>query len=259
MKENDLISYDISTDPPKITSRSWKAYSTLTGGFVYMIFPGSTYITGNIAPYIASYFGVNIEDTSNLFLTGLVVNALFLPIGTYFTGKGVNPKIMISIGGAVYVILMFTASFTTNFTTFKILYPLAWSFNNGMAYYAAANEAWKFFPDKPGFASGIILSGYGMGAFFFDNISTQLINPNNYDVGSPEFNEAVKTRFVLMLRWLIVCFSGLILVGAVTIWRGPEKLADKVAKMKEDEGINTRLTDLTNLTSTDTPLKESVL
>ena len=68
----------------------------------------------------------------------------------------------------------------------------------------------------------------------------------------------MKARFVLMLRWLIVCFSGLILVGVISIWRGPAKLTNKVAKIKEDEGINTRITDISNLTSTDTPLKESV-
>ena len=194
-----------------------------------MLFPGSCYITGNIAPYIASYYGVSITETSNLASRGLVINALFLPIGTYFIARGENPKIMISIGGIIYVSLMFAASCTTSYSTFKWLYPLAWSINDGMASYAAANEAWKFFPDKPGFASGIILSGFGCGAFFFDNISTYLINPNDYAVGTPEFDKVVQTRFVLMLRWLIVCFSGLIIIGVITIWRGPPKLVDKLA------------------------------
>ena len=99
---------------------------------------------------------------------------------------------MISIGGAVFVSLMFAASCTTSYSIFKCLYPLAWSFNNGMSYYAAAIEAWIFFPDKPGFTSGIILSGFGLGAFFFDNISTYLINPNDYAVGTQEFDEVVQ-------------------------------------------------------------------
>jgi hypothetical protein len=156
-----------------------------------MLFPGSTYITGNISPYISTYFGVPRTETANLMSLAMVVNAIFLPIGTYFTSKGANPKIMILIGGCVFVVLMYSASCTTSYQAFKWLYPLAWSFNNGIAYYAACNEAWKFFPDKPGFASGIILAGFGCGSFFFDNLSTYIINPNDYAVGSPEFEDAV--------------------------------------------------------------------
>lgn len=197
-------------------------------------------------------------ETANLMSLAMVVNAIFLPIGTYFTAKGTNPKIMILAGGSVFVILMYSASCTTSYQAFKWLYPLAWSFNNGIAYYAACNEAWKFFPDKPGFASGIILAGFGCGSFFFDNLSTYIINPNDYAVGSPEFDEAVQTRFVLMLRWLIVCFSVIILIGIITVWKGPDKLADKITQLREeDEGINkSRLTDLTNTSTGNGPPSE---
>ena len=33
-----------------------KAYCTVIGGFIFMLFPGSLYIIGNISPYMASYF-----------------------------------------------------------------------------------------------------------------------------------------------------------------------------------------------------------
>ena len=70
MKDDDLFSYGTSTEPPKIANRSWKAYSTLIGGFIYMIFPGSTYITGNIAPFIAAYFGFPSRTHLICFLPG---------------------------------------------------------------------------------------------------------------------------------------------------------------------------------------------
>ena len=145
-----------------------------------MLYPGSNFITGNISPYIVSYFGVSIPQTSDLILTTVFAVAFILPIGTHFTAKGANPKLMIAIGGAIGMILMFSASCTTNFAYFRWLYPLSFSFNNGIAFFAATQEAWKFFPDRPGFASGIILAGFGGGAFVFDNISTAIINPENY-------------------------------------------------------------------------------
>ena len=46
--------------------RHWKAYSTLVGGFIYMIYLGSVSVTGNISPYIATYYNVTTTDTSKL-------------------------------------------------------------------------------------------------------------------------------------------------------------------------------------------------
>ena len=60
-----------------------KAYSTVIGGVIFMLFPGSLYIIGNISPYIASYY--ELEDTtkaSNLLPTILALNVFIMPFGT---------------------------------------------------------------------------------------------------------------------------------------------------------------------------------
>ena len=38
---------------------------------------------------------------------------------------------------------------------------------------------WEWFPNNKGLVSGIILAGYGFGAFFYGYISTALANPDN--------------------------------------------------------------------------------
>ena len=60
-----------------------KAYSTVIGGFIFMLFPGSLYIIGNISPYIASYF--HLDDptkAANLLPAILAINVFIMPIGT---------------------------------------------------------------------------------------------------------------------------------------------------------------------------------
>jgi hypothetical protein len=42
------------------------------------------------------------------------------------------------------------------------------------------HQGWGFFPDKPGFASGLIISGFGGGGLLFNNLTTKIINPHNY-------------------------------------------------------------------------------
>ena len=76
-----------------------------------MFYPGCSYITGNISPYIAAYFNnMPVEKTSNLFLACLVLVGCLLPIGTWFVSKNVNPKIMIGLAGFLGMTLMFLAS-----------------------------------------------------------------------------------------------------------------------------------------------------
>jgi OFA family oxalate/formate antiporter-like MFS transporter len=39
--------------------------------------------------------------------------------------------------------------------------------------------AWEWYPNNRGIITGIILAGFGFGAFFYGFISTAIVNPNN--------------------------------------------------------------------------------
>jgi hypothetical protein len=92
-----------------IFKRDWKAYSTLVGGFIWMLYPGSIYITGNLSPYVASYFGVTTVQTSNLMLTGVVLNSFISPFGTYLIQQHINPKLIILLGACFGLPLLYAA------------------------------------------------------------------------------------------------------------------------------------------------------
>ena len=147
-----------------------KAYCTVVGGFIFMLFAGSVYVTGNIDPYIASYY--QLEDTTktaNILPSILVINVFIMPFGTALVQRGWDPKKMIFAGGTIAIVLLFTATmFNHSFTAFFILYVLAFAFNQGLTYMVPIHHAWLFFPKNAGLISGIILAGYGFGAFIFD-------------------------------------------------------------------------------------------
>ena len=56
-----------------------------------------------------------------------------------------------------------------------VIFPLG----IGQIYYTPILCGWEWFPDNKGLVSGIILAGYGFGAFFFGYISTALVNPHD--------------------------------------------------------------------------------
>ena len=60
------------TEPKPSSFYQFKKWGTLIGGIIYMLYPGALYVDGNIAHYIAIYFGVTKEKTSNLLLNTLI-------------------------------------------------------------------------------------------------------------------------------------------------------------------------------------------
>ena len=62
-EENIRQSYKeaLEKEKPPSYSHMWKSWSTMVGGTFFMILVGSVYITGNITPYIASFYGVKQE------------------------------------------------------------------------------------------------------------------------------------------------------------------------------------------------------
>lgn len=156
-----------------------KAVSTIIGGFVYMMFPGSVYCTGILSPYIKSYYRLpNSTYVNDLLPACLIMNMLFMAFGSYLVQKNVNPRIMIAIGAAVAFPCFFIGSFMyESFPAFAVFYVIGFSFNQGMAYMVPVHHGWLWWPKNPGLVSGIILGGFGFGGLIFDNLMTAVINP----------------------------------------------------------------------------------
>lgn len=190
-----------------------------------MFYIGSTYIIGNITPYIAEVYGVTTVEASDIGLITLFLIALLSPIGTYLVQRGAEPKLVILIGGALGLSMMHIAARQTSYLAFKWLYAFSFALNNGLTFYASVHQAWLFFPDHPGLATGLIFSGLGGAGFVFDNLSTKLINPDNIPISSPDFSSVVNERFTLMFNWLIFCWAFIVLATAILVWKAPEPRA----------------------------------
>ena len=40
-------------------------------------------------------------------------------------------------------------------------------------------NSWKYFPDNKGLVGGIVVAGFGFGAFVFNIVSTAIVNPKH--------------------------------------------------------------------------------
>ena len=82
---------------------------------------------------------------------------------------------------------------------------------------------WEYFPHNKGLVSGIIVCGFGFGAFFFNFISTYIVNPENLKpvpdhFGHGEYyDERVVVHVPKMIRVLCICWAVLCVISALLI------------------------------------------
>lgn len=86
--------------------------------------------------------------------------------------------------------------------------------------------AYKYFPNKKGLITGIIVGSYGLGSSIFNIIATKIVNPNNEKSlipapnGDPNlkfFSPEVADRVPMMFRILCMIWFCLILASASLI------------------------------------------
>ena len=124
-----------------------KAYCTVIGGFIYMMFPGSLYILQNLSPYIASYYKIHDSRKAESFLPAmLAINVILMPIGTKIIQRNVNPHKIIFSAGFLIFILLNAARFAEKWIVFFILYGLSFVLAQIFTYMAPIHSIWHFFP-----------------------------------------------------------------------------------------------------------------
>lgn len=75
-------------------------------------------------------------------------------------------------------------------------------------------NGWHYFKNNKGLVTGIVLCGFGFGAFVFNFVSTALVNPNKKEAGDDGFFEPdVANNVPKMIRVMTYCWTGLSIVS----------------------------------------------
>jgi MFS family permease len=138
-----------------------------TAGVVVMICLGTAYAWSNFtAPVIA---GFHWTATQASLVFGLAI--FFIGIGAVIGGRWqdkVGPRTVTITGAVLWGIGVLLAGVGPHSAVWwDITYGVIGGFGNGMAYITPVATVTKWFPDKRGLASGIVVMGFGLGAFFY--------------------------------------------------------------------------------------------
>ena len=143
---------------------------------------------GNISVYFTSYYRYSLKynvnpDTFFPIQPLIVVFATFVfPLGNklvdYFNNKS---RPVIAIGGVVAIAMVFLCSICKfHPKVFIVVYALGMGVFKGLLQSAILRAGWSHLPERKGFVSGCIISGFGFGGFFFGLFVPFLCNPMHH-------------------------------------------------------------------------------
>ncbi len=136
-------------------------------GVIVMILIGTAYAWSNFTQPLIAGFGWSSTEASLVF--GLAI--FFLGLGAVFGGRWqdrVGPRNVTITGVVLWGIGNLLAGIGPhNVLWWDLTYGVIGGFGNGMAYITPVATVTKWFPDKRGLASGMVVMGFGLGAFFY--------------------------------------------------------------------------------------------
>jgi len=149
----------------------------LTGGTLLNVVLGVFYSWSVFVLPLEDEFGWIRQQTSWTFSVGLFTMAvMFVVAGRLHATLGF--RTIAAIGGALFSLGFFLASFTTSLPWLYITYGAIAGAGNGIGYSATIPVISKWFPDKRGLAIGIGVGGYAAGSGILGPIASDLLIPS---------------------------------------------------------------------------------
>ena len=105
------------------------------------------------------------------------------------------------------------------------------------------SNGWKYFPNNKGLVSGLVLAGFGFGAFMFNFVSTALVNPEDEhmakEIDSPikVFPDEVARRVPEMIRTLSMYWTILAVIGTLLLFPYKEEVGVHVEEVADKSTV----------------------
>ena len=138
-----------------------------------------------------------------------------------------------------YIILYYFSNFWTGLVAMGIF-----GLGIGIGYFPLLTTTWKYFPEKKGLLSGIILSCFGSASFIWTAIADNMINPSKEKLeksGDYEnyFSPKVSTKIIDFWKIMIFIVIGfMIIVGLLSFEYYEDEIEKEDLINNEDDNVN---------------------
>ena len=168
--------------------------------------------------------GVVYGDTLLVYASQLAMQGPSMYVGGLISERYGAKKCMM-VGGAILVTGTLLASTVTTLWGLILTYGIPFGTGMGITYAAPIAESIKWMEPQKGLVTGIIVAGFGGGAFVFGQIAIAVVNPDNENVNDDTdyFNtdSAVPDRVPMMFIVLGCCFFMFYVIGILLVVEKP--------------------------------------
>eukprot|EP01134_Creolimax_fragrantissima_P007865 CFRG7865T1 len=248
----------------------WRGIRAVAGGAGLMITLGTLYCIGNMSPYYVSYMCAKDDTCSfptvtkeSASYTRLQANIAWVIAmaacgqgSTMYIGSALEvrygPRFISLLGGLLASLGVYMTSWGAE-TLFTLILTqgVVFGMGVGLAYSSPLAAGWKWFPDSQGLVTGVIVAGFGMGAFVFNPIQSFYVNPDGLscEYGCPA---EVTDRIPDLMRMLGKFYAIIQVICSVFICAPPDELlrrASTTDNVKSYDSIHTNGEERANTTS----------
>lgn len=229
-----------------LLSEKQKGIVSIIAAVVINLVLGSFYLWGSINIYVASYYKINYDPELQTDITSMCFPIMavacngVVPISLKICEK-LGIRLHCFIFSVFFSVCVFVSSYMTSFWYFVLLYGVGFGFGSGMIYLIPLYNCYKFFPNKRGLISGIIMGGYGVGSLISSNIFLTLVNPDNKKPGEDHyFSAEIANNVPKSLRIIAIFFFGLMVIGIIFLFEFP-MTPEELEKENEEENQQSKI------------------
>lgn len=214
----------------------WK---TVLGGFLIHLVLGTLYCWANITSAVTSYLrkydsSVEYNHTIMVYAAALAAQGSTMLIGGILSQR-IGARLCCAIGGGVLVTGTFLASVSSTATNMILSQGVCLGIGLGLCYTGPIAASVKWMPNRKGMVTGIIVGGFGCGAFVFGLLATSVVNPDHTAVeqSGPNKNyfsadSSVVQNVPLMFRVLGVVYICVLSLGCFLLREPPKSPLDAI-------------------------------
>lgn len=178
---------------------------------------GQGYAFSVFKPYLMDV----LKCTSKQVTTAYSLSFLFLPAGMLLAralSRRFSPRVAVMVGGLLFALGVIGAGLAPSLIWLYLTYGLMVSVGNGVVYATVIAAAVRWFPDRRGFASGMVVAALGAGGLVIAPLGQALIS-------------RMDVRHVLMN--LGAAYAAIVLVASMLIADPPKDYAPATRRTSE--------------------------
>ena len=206
------------------------------------------YLWGNVSGYVVSYYHMLGDEKATMTLAvaclplSFFVQTCFNPLGAFWQKK-YNPKLVILLGVSIMSGSILFASYMKTWWSFVAFYCFGYPAGIGIVYWVPIMCGWEWFPENKGLVSGLVVGGYGFGAFIFGFVTTAIANPENLKASVPSdgsttdkiFPDSVAEQVPYMYRFCFWIWTALGLLAVFGVSRNPEFVRQEKVRLRMEK------------------------